>query len=202
MSRSARLSSLRDLRAALRMESVLKNASSDHPTDIAARAIAPTMRWCLEVMTKNRPMKSLPLCVLLLLVSVEARAEPSDASPAEASWFAGEWEVRYAPSPGFEELVSEPISVVRIEHLGGARIARHLLGRGEAPQARTEFTVKAWAGNLPWWPDEGFGLVARKVSPDTFDLATLGPDGRADWGRALRHKRISGAFEHLKFLGK
>lgn len=129
------------------------------------------------------------LCVLGL--SSELIAQPRDASSEETAWFAGDWIVTRAPVEGFEDIVSNPIATVRIEHLGEARIVRHSPPRQKNPAVAAEFTVRQFGKNMPWWSATGgANLVARRVDENTFDLAGVGPMGRAEWDRALRHTRV------------
>ena len=116
-------------------------------------------------------------------------AQPKDASAEEAAWFAGEWTVTPAPVDGFEDIAPAAVNRVTITHRGGAVIVRHSPARSGRPAASTEFTVKKLGTTFPWWSDAGGSAVAKKVSENVFDLATVGPMGRADWTRALRHTR-------------
>jgi hypothetical protein len=127
----------------------------------------------------------------LLGLPVAAPAQPADASADETAWFAGEWTVTPVPVDGFETIAVEPPDTVRIEHDGGARIVRHTPERRGRPAASVAFTVKKLGGNFPWWSEGGGGAVARKVSENSFDLARVGPMGKADWTRALRHTRVA-----------
>lgn len=120
-------------------------------------------------------------------------AQPADASADETAWFAGEWTVTPAPVDGFEDIVAEPSGAVRIEHLGGARLVRHSPERNGRAAVSAAFTVKKFGGNYPWWSEGGGSVVARKVSENSFDLASVGPMGKADWARALRHTRAKPA---------
>lgn len=127
----------------------------------------------------------------LLGLPLMLQAQPADASAEETAWFAGGWTVAPAPVEGFEDITAEPPGTVRIEHAGGARLVRHSPEKNGRPAMSVAFTVKKLGGNFPWWPPAGGpGAVARRVSADSFDLATVGPMGRADWSRALRHTRI------------
>jgi hypothetical protein len=58
------------------------------------------------------------------------------------------------------------------------------------------FTVKKFGGNFPWWTEGGGSVVARRISEDSFDLASVGPMGKADWTRALRHTRVVASAEN------
>ncbi len=127
----------------------------------------------------------------LLLGAVSLLAQPADASTEESRWFAGEWTVTPAPVEGFDDIASATISTVRIDHLGAARIARRSPSDSGRPSVTVEFTVKKVGGNFPWWPAQGPAVVTRKVTEDSFDLATVGSMGRADWSRALRHTRVT-----------
>lgn len=121
-------------------------------------------------------------------------AQPTDAPAEEAAWFAGEWAVTLAPVEGFDDVVANSITTVRIEHRGGAAVVRHSPERNGRSAASVAFTVKKLGATFPWWPEDGGpAAVARKVSEDSFDLATVGAMGRADWSRALRHTRVEAA---------
>jgi|GEM_PF-6553828 len=131
------------------------------------------------------------LAACLIWLPAELGAQPADATTDEAAWFAGEWTVAPAPVEGFEDIVAESQGTVRIEHLESARLVRHSPAKNGRPAASIEFTVKKLGGTFPWWPAAGGpGAVARRVSENSFDLATVGPMGRADWSRALRHTRF------------
>ena len=57
--------------------------------------------------------------------------------------------------------------------------------------AEVEFDVRSFDGKYPWWSaNGGANLVARQVDENTFDLAGVGPMGKADWNNALRHTRV------------
>jgi hypothetical protein len=130
------------------------------------------------------------LCFTLgsLLVTLSSRA--GEATEAESAWFAGEWAVAPAPVEGFDTIVAKAYPNVRIEHRGGTRIARISSLRNGASVA-VEFDVRSFKGNFPWWAaDGGANAVARRVDQNTFDLAGVGPMGKADWGHALRHTRV------------
>jgi len=116
-------------------------------------------------------------------------AQPKDATAEEAAWFAGEWTVTPAPVEGFDDIAPAAPNRVTITHRGGAVIVRHSPARNGRPAASVEFTVKRLGTNFPWWSGAGGSAVAKKVAEDVFDLATVGPTGRADWPRALRHTR-------------
>ena len=126
----------------------------------------------------------------LLGLPLVALAQPADATGDETAWFVGEWTVTPAPVEGFETIAAEPPGTVCIEHDGGAKIVRHSPTKDGRPAVRVEFTVKKLGRSFPWWPKAGGpGAVARRVSDDSFDLASIGRVGRADWSRALRHTR-------------
>ncbi|GAB1487926.1 hypothetical protein MASR2M8_03680 [Opitutaceae bacterium] len=124
------------------------------------------------------------------LVPVWSAAQIADASESEAAWFAGEWSVAPADVDDYETIASAEPTQVRIQHLGGARIERTSPARAGREAVTTVFTVKRLAGNFPWWADGRGSVVTRKVSDDSFDLASVGPMGRADWSQALRHTRV------------
>lgn len=130
-------------------------------------------------------------CLIVLPASLVA--QPKDATAEEAAWFAGEWTVTPAPVEGFEDIANAAVNRVTITHRGGAAIARHSPARNGRPAASAEFTVKKLGTNFPWWSDGSGSAVAKKISEDVFDLATVGPMGRADWTRALRHTRAKPA---------
>ncbi len=136
-----------------------------------------------------RPMRGLAFLAGLIGFLSVLRAQPAEATSDEAAWFAGEWTVTPAPVEGFDDVVTEVIATVRIEHLDGARIARHSPEQKGRPAVTVEFIVRKLGATYPWWPDEGPAVVTRRVSATVFDLATVGPMGRADWDRALRHTR-------------
>lgn len=123
-------------------------------------------------------------------------AQPADASADETAWFAGEWTVAPAPVEGFADIVAEPQGTVRIEHAGGSRLVRHSSERNGRAAVSVTFTVKKFGGNYPWWSEGGGSAVARRVSENSFDLASVGPMGKADWARALRHTRVVAAAEN------
>ncbi|HRI83422.1 MAG TPA: hypothetical protein PLF88_13345 [Opitutaceae bacterium] len=127
----------------------------------------------------------------LLGLPLVLRAQPAHASAEDAAWFAGEWGVAPVPVEGFEDIATTPPTTVRIEHTGDSRLVRHSPERDGRPAASVAFTVKTFGGNFPWWPETGgSGAVARRVSETSFDLASVGPMGKADWSRALRHTRV------------
>lgn len=96
-----------------------------------------------------------------------------------------------APAEGFDEDGANPITTVRIEHRGGAALVRHSPERNGRPAVSVAFAVKKLGATFPWWPEDGGpASVSRKVSADSFDLASVDPMGRADWSRALRHTRV------------
>lgn len=138
-------------------------------------------------------LRPITLAACLLGLPLGLFAQPKDAAAEEAAWFAGEWTVTPAPVEGFEDIAAESQGTVRIEHRDGARIIRHSPARNGRPAASAEFTVKKLGANFPWWAEGGGSAVAKKVSEDVFDLATVGPMGRADWTRALRHTRAKPA---------
>lgn len=138
-------------------------------------------------------LRPILIAACLLCLPPGLFAQPKDATAEEAAWFAGEWTVTPAPVEGFDDIVAEPQGNVRIEHRGGARLVRHSPARNGRPAASVEFTVKKLGSNFPWWSDGGGSAVAKKISEDAFDLATVGPMGRADWTRALRHTRAKPA---------
>lgn len=141
--------------------------------------------------TSFRPLGLLLLAVLFITSGLGA--QPADASADEAAWFAGEWTVTPAPDEGYEDIANAAVNRVTITHRGGAAIVRHSPARNGRPAASAEFTVKKLGTNFPWWSDGSGSAVAKKVSEDVFDLATVGPMGRADWTRALRHTRAKTA---------
>ena len=133
------------------------------------------------------------LFVLTLLFggALVMSAQPADAPADEVAWFAGEWTVTPAPVEGFDDVVANPITTVRIEHRGGAVVVRHSPERSGHPAVSVAFTVKKLGATFPWWSEGGGpASVARKVSEDCFDLARVGAMGKADWSRALRHTRV------------
>lgn len=134
--------------------------------------------------------RMLGVACLLGLPSV-LPAQPVDASADETAWFAGEWTVASVPVEAFEDIVAESQGTVRIEHLDGARLVRHSPERNGRAAVSATFTVKKIGGNYPWWSESGGSVVARKVSENSFDLAGVGPMGKADWARALRHTRVA-----------
>ncbi|MCC6414325.1 MAG: hypothetical protein IT582_00225 [Opitutaceae bacterium] len=118
-------------------------------------------------------------------------AQPADASAEETAWFTGEWTLTPAPVEGFDDIATATLGVVTIENPGGAKIVRHTPERKGRPAVSVAFTVKQFGKNFPWWTEDGgANAVARKVDENTFDLAAVGPMGRADWNRALRHTRV------------
>lgn len=137
---------------------------------------------------------ALTACFLGLPLALQA--QPAEATSEQTAWFAGEWTVAPVPVEGFKDIVSAPPTTVRIEHTGDARLVRHSPERDVRPAASVAFNVKTFGGNFPWWPVEGGpSVVARRVSDDSFDLASVGPMGKADWSRALRHTRVAAAQE-------
>ncbi len=135
--------------------------------------------------------------VFLLGLPPLAVAQPADATADEVAWFAGEWTVTPAPVEGFDDVVANPITTVRIEHRGGAAVVRHSPERNGRPAVSVAFTVKKLGATFPWWPEGGGPVsVVRKVSENCFDLARVGAMGKADWSRALRHTRVVTATEN------
>lgn len=133
----------------------------------------------------------LPAFVVCLLGFFSASgAQAGEASPAETVWFAGEWAVEPAPVEGYDTIVAKAYPDVQIEHRGGTRIVRVSTLRNGA-KAEVEFDVRSFGGKYPWWSaNGGANLVARRVDENTFDLAGVGPMGKADWDNALRHTRV------------
>jgi hypothetical protein len=123
--------------------------------------------------------------------STATHGQVPDATAADAAWFAGTWDVVPVEVPGYETIVAAKPIRVTIEHHGDARIDRSSpLRNGQT--ATVEFIVKHFGKNFPWWTVDGQGsLVARIVDDQTFDLAGLGPMGKADWDHASRHKRVA-----------
>lgn len=119
------------------------------------------------------------------------RSLAGEATEAETLWFVGEWSVSPAPVEGFETIVAREYPNVQIEHRGGTRLVRISTLRNGA-KVEVEFDVRSFKGNYPWWSAAGgTNLVARQVDENTFDLAGVGPMGKADWDQALRHNRIT-----------
>ena len=139
-------------------------------------------------MKPNSLLKTLLVTLFGLFVPLSIQAE--DATELETSWFAGEWAVTLAPVDGYDTIVSRTYPNVQIEHRGGTRIARTSTLRN-GKQVAVEFDVRNFKGNFPWWSaNGGANLVARRVDETTFDLAGVGPMGKADWTRAFRHTRV------------
>lgn len=135
--------------------------------------------------------KTLILLFVLSLIPAGLRAQPADVEPEMAAWFVGEWTLTPAPVEGFDDIVTATLGVVTIENPGGAKIVRHTPERKGRPAVSVAFTVKQFGKNFPWWAEDGgANAVARKVDENTFDLAVVGPMGKADWNRALRHTRV------------
>ena len=138
-------------------------------------------------------MKKISLLTLLVTISgiiAPLATHAANATELETTWFAGEWAVSLAPVEGYDTIVSRTYPNVRIEHRGGTRIARiSTLPNNE--QVTIEFDVRSFKGNFPWWSASGGGnLVAKRVDETTFDLAGVGPMGKADWAHAFRHTRV------------
>jgi hypothetical protein len=130
-------------------------------------------------------------CVAALLWSpLILIAQTRDATVDETAWFEGEWEVTPAPEKGYKDVLVESQGIVRIEHLGGARVARHSPEKNGRPASSVEFTVKKLGENFPWWSDGGGSVLAKKVSEDVFDLASVGPVGKMSGNRVWRHTRV------------
>ena len=121
------------------------------------------------------------------------RADAKNASEADTQWFAGEWQAGPAPVEGYETIIVAEPTPVTIRYEGGARIDRtSTLRNGQ--HVTVAFVVKHFGKNYPWWTVDGSGsLVARKVDENTFDLASVGPMGKADWDHASRHTRVTAA---------
>lgn len=112
-----------------------------------------------------------------------------DASPEEAAWFAGQWEVGPAPVEGFETIAGGEPNVSVIRYLEGSRIEREITLRGKLYVMR--FDVKSFGGNFPWWGENGGNYVSKKVDEDSFILAPVGPMGKAEWDRGWLYKRVA-----------
>jgi hypothetical protein len=124
------------------------------------------------------------------LLTVSALAQTRDASEQEARWFTGKWAVGPADVAGFETIAGggDCAAAVDIAATGPATIRRSVrLRNGEI--SASEFTVKSFNGNFPWWSKDGTaGPVAKRTGADSFVLATT-RNGRADWVNALKHTR-------------
>lgn len=142
-------------------------------------------------------MKTARLFLLLLasLSFLNLAAKAGEATESETAWFAGEWAVTPAPVEGFDTIGAKEYPHVQIEHRGGTLVARISTLRNGG-QAEVEFNVRSFRGKYPWWSaNGGANLVARRVDENTFDLANVGPMGKADWNDALRHTRVESSVD-------
>jgi hypothetical protein len=127
------------------------------------------------------------------IVSVSAFAQVRDATEQEVRWFTGRWAIGPADAPGFETIAkgADCTVAVAIAAVGPTTIRRTVRLRSGELHA-TEFTVKSFNGNFPWWSkDAAGGPVAKLTDTDSFVLATT-RNGKADWVNAQKHRRCPG----------
>lgn len=131
----------------------------------------------------------LTLCCFLCLVSPLAAADATEATAAEAAWFAGTWHATRGIAAEGETLISGAPKQVVIRHLGGARIERDFpLPSGAL--ATTAYTVMSFDGRFPWWTDDFNGnQVSRRAGADSFHLAPVGGMGKTDWDNGWTYVR-------------
>jgi hypothetical protein len=122
-----------------------------------------------------------------------AIAEAPDAAAQEVRWFVGKWATGPADVPGFETIAGNPDckTAVDISATGPATIQRTARLR-DGTSHTSEFRVKSFNGNFPWWSKDGIGgPVAKRTGADSFVLATT-RNGKADWAGARKHTRCPG----------
>lgn len=141
----------------------------------------------------------LPLLLLTLAAcggAPAAREEPKSNNDAvavseeQARWFAGSWETTRGIAGDGELVISGTPRRATIRCMQGARIERTLELSGERT-AVGEYTVMRFGGNMPWWTDDFQGtFVSRRVTDDSFELAAVGPTGKADWESGWVYVRV------------
>jgi hypothetical protein len=127
----------------------------------------------------------------ILCATTIAAADATEATEAEAAWFAGTWDAtRGVAAAGETLIVGTPRRVV-IRHLGGARIERDFALPSGAV-ATTAYMVMRFDGKFPWWTDDAAGnLTTRRIGDDTFHLAQMGNMGKADWDNGWTYVRVA-----------
>ena len=83
-------------------------------------------------------------CIVFAILVSGIMLRGEDASPEEAAWFAGHWEVGLAPVDGFETIAGGDPNVSVIRYLEGARIEREITLKGRLYLMR--FDVKSFGG--------------------------------------------------------
>ncbi len=120
-----------------------------------------------------------------------AIANIPNATEQDARWFAGKWATGPADAPEFVVEAADCKAAVEIVPTGPATIRRTVRLRN-AQSRSSEFTVKTFNGNFPWWSKDGIGgPVAKRTGTDSFVLAAT-RNGKADWSNALKHIRCPG----------
>ncbi len=124
---------------------------------------------------------------------LSANAQVPNATEPEVRWFVGKWAVGAADVPEFGMIAGggDCKAAVDIAATGPLTIRRTVRLRNGTLRS-SEFTVKSFAGNFPWWSKDGIGgPVAKRIDAESFVLATT-RNGKADWTNGLKHTRCPG----------
>ncbi len=138
----------------------------------------------------NAFIRLIALSGIVGLSALSANAEVPNAAEQDVRWFVGKWAVGPADAPGFETIAggADCKAAIDIAATGPATIRRTVRMRNGALRS-SEFTVKSFSGNFPWWSRDGLGgPVAKRTGADSFVLAST-RNGKADWPNALKHTR-------------